>query len=135
MDVFRRIECYFAGFQFEGLLVVRGEPERSFQYVDGFIARVIMTGRDCAGTEITDKHHDFLSLHTAHRLAQQFSPRNLGCCSLCADICGRTDPHRHASKTGTEKQKCFVHSSLRLVAFAPFSWSVCTISLADTPRQ
>src|SRR6267154_1734158 len=95
---------------------------------------MVMSASDGAGRKVSEKHDYFLPLHPGHGLAEYFRPRNLGR-ALCADICCRTDSHRHASKTGTEKQKRFVHSSLRLVASAPFSWSVCTIRLADTPRQ
>src|SRR5438270_14030083 len=57
MNVCRRVEGYFTGLQLEGLFVVRCEPERSFQHVNGFIARVIMPGGNRAGGKIPDKHH------------------------------------------------------------------------------
>src|SRR6476469_9652601 len=112
MDVLRRIEGYFASLQLEGLFVVRCEPERSFQHVNGLIAGVRMPGGHPAGGNITDKHHDFFSLHAAHRLAQQFSPRNLGWCSLCADIRGPACSDRYAEQTDTKKHEQLVHSAL-----------------------
>src|SRR4051812_46389717 len=87
MDVLRWIEGYFACLQLERLLVIRLEPERSFQHVNGLITGVIMPGSDCARAKITDEHDDFLPLHSAHWLAQEFGPRDLWR-TLRAHICG-----------------------------------------------
>jgi hypothetical protein len=50
MDVLRRIEGDFANLQLEKLFVVRYEPERSFQHVNGLIAGMRMPGRNRAPT-------------------------------------------------------------------------------------
>jgi hypothetical protein len=50
MDVLRRIEGDFSNLQLEGLFVVRYEPERSFQHVNGLIAGMRMPGRNRAPT-------------------------------------------------------------------------------------
>jgi hypothetical protein len=84
-----------------------------------------MFASDAAGRDISEEYDDFFVGYLGHRLAQYFRPRYLGC-SLCADKGGPANPDRHAGKTGTEKQKRFVHGSLLidplhpLVTYAPY---------------
>ena len=114
MVVLGRIEGYFARLQFERRCIIRLEKERALQHVNGLIARMEMFASDAAGRDIGEEYDDFFVGYLGHRLAQYFRPRYLGC-SLRADKGGPANPDRHAGKTGTEKQKCFVHGSLLLI--------------------
>src|SRR5882757_1519665 len=115
MDVLSRVEAYLARLQFKRLFVFRFKQERALQHVNGLIAGMEVSVSNTAGRDIGEEHDYFFSIYPGDRLAQYFRPRNLRR-ALCANICCPTDPHRHTSKTDTEKQKRFVHGFLPLVA-------------------